>query len=206
MAPRSYDSSLRQQKQAELAQRIAAAAAALHAQKGALGTSYADIAAAAGVSLPTVYAHYPTQSDLLAGCTRHVAALAPPLPVQDLLAAPDLPAAIDLLVTTFVARHVHFEPWQAWRENRVIPFLAELSAQARGESTALVTRMLRRHLGNGSHRDTAAAWETILSFDHWHRLARAHGLSRPAVHRAMAASLAALAASATTKSPARKPR
>ena len=66
MTTRTYDSRLRRQRQAELERRIAAAAATLHAQKGVRGTSYADIAAQANVSLPTVYARFPTQEALLA--------------------------------------------------------------------------------------------------------------------------------------------
>ena len=194
MRTRPYNSELRQRKQAELKLRIAAAAAALHAEKGATATSYADIAAHAGVSLPTVYAHFPTQRELLEGCTGHVAAGAPALPVDELLAAGDLSTAIELLVDALEQRHLYFEPWLAWREDRVIPFLAELSGHVRDEIAALITRILRRHLGPGDHREVVAGWEAALSFDHWHRLARGHRLSRPAVRRLIIRSLHALAA------------
>jgi len=179
MATRPYDSALRLRKQAELKARIVGVAAALHAQKGATDTSYADIAAHAGVSLPTVYAHFPTQRDLLAGCTAHVGARAPALPVEQLLAAPDLRAAAEMLAAAVDARHHHFEPWLAWREDRVIPFLAELSGARRDQFAALIARVLRRHLRPGDHRDAVAAWESTLSFDFWHRLTRGHRLSRP---------------------------
>ena len=179
MATRPYDSALRLRKQAELKARIVGVAAALHAQKGATDTSYADIAAQAGVSLPTVYAHFPTQRDLLAGCTAHVGARAPALPVEQLLAAPDLRAAAEMLAAAVDARHHHFEPWLAWREDRVIPFLAELSGARRDQFAALIARVLRRHLRPGDHRDAVAAWESTLSFDFWHRLTRGHRLSRP---------------------------
>lgn len=192
MVPRAYNSDLRLRKQAELRQRIAAAAATLHAQRGALATSYADIAAAAGVSVPTVYAHFPDQRALLEGCTGHVAALAPPLPVDEILAAPDLTRALAMLVPAVARRHAHFEPWAAWREDRVIDFLAELSAARRQQSSALLTRLFARHLGKGDHRELVAACETVLSFDFWHRLARGHGLSEPAVARVLDATLRAL--------------
>ena len=179
MATRPYDSALRLRKQAELKTRIVGAAAALHAKQGATDTSYADIAAQAGVSLPTVYAHFPTQRDLLAGCTAHVGARAPALPVEQLLAAPDLRAAAEMLAAAVDARHHHFEPWLAWREDRVIPFLAELSGARRDQFAALIACVLRRHLRPGDHRDAVAAWESTLSFDFWHRLTRGHRLSRP---------------------------
>src|SRR5574340_1224790 len=97
MATRTYNAESRRRKQAELKARIAAAAAELHAAKGGSATSYADIAKHAGVSLPTVYSHFPTRHELFQGCTAHVAGKAPALPVETILAAPDLPAAADLL-------------------------------------------------------------------------------------------------------------
>jgi AcrR family transcriptional regulator len=181
---RSYNSENRLRKQAELRARIAAAAAALHARKGALATSYADIAAEARVSLPTVYAHFPTMDDLLTGCTRHVAGRAPTLPVAEILGAPKLEEAAERLVDAMEQQHLHFEPWLSWRENRVIPFLADLAGRVRDERAALIARVLRRHCGPGNHREAVAAWETALSFDAWHRLARGHRLSRPAARRA----------------------
>jgi AcrR family transcriptional regulator len=193
MPARRYNSELRLRRQAELSARIAAAAARLHAAKGATTTSYADIAAKAGVSLPTVYAHFPTERELLQGCTAHVAAKAPSLPADEVLGAADLADAARILIDAIEQRHRHFEPWLAWREDRLIPFLAELSDSTRTELAALITRVMKRYLGPGQHREAIAAWESILSFDFWHRLARGHRLSRPAVRRVMLRSLQALA-------------
>jgi AcrR family transcriptional regulator len=193
MTTRPYDSALRQRKQAELKARIVDAAVALHARKGATDTSYADIAAHAGVSLPTVYAHFPTQRDLLAGCTGHVGARAPALPTAEILAAPDLPAAAEMLAAAMDALHHHFEPWLAWREDRVIAFLAELSGARRDQLAAMIARVLRQHLGPGDHREAVAAWESTLSFDFWHRLTRGHRLSRSRVRRIVVRSLLAIA-------------
>jgi AcrR family transcriptional regulator len=208
LAPRAYNLELRLRKQSELKARIAAAAADLHARKGASATSYADIASAAKVSVPTVYAHFPNQRELLQGCTRHLADQAPLLPVETILAATDLQAAAELLTDAMEQRHVHFEPWLAWREDRVIPFLAELSGHVRHELAALIAQVLKRHLGPGEHREVVAAWESMLSFDFWHRLARAHRLSRPVVRRVIVHGLQAIAAaqdaSHTKPNPRRK--
>lgn len=193
MATRAYDSTFRLRKQAERKARIAAATAALHAKKGVNGTSYAEIAAEAGVSLPTVYAHFPTQRELLQGCIGHVAAQTPALPVDSVLTAPDLPAAGLLLADALEQQHLHFEPWLAWREDRVIPFLAEFSGAARDDLATLIARVLKRHLGPGEHREVVAGWESVLSFDFWYRLARGHRLSRPAVRRVIVQSLRAIA-------------
>jgi len=206
MATRTYNSETRLRIQAERKARIASAAAALHALKGASATSYAEIAAEAKVSLPTVYAHFPTQRELLQGCTAHVAAAAPPLPVDKVLAATNLTAAAELLTDAVLQRHLHFEPWLAWREDRAIPFLAEMSAGVRDEMAALIAEALERHLGPGEHREVVAGWESTLSFDFWHRLARGHRLSRPAVRRVIVQCLRAIAGSPRTGEPRPTPR
>ena len=193
MATRSYDSEFRRRQQADRKVRIAAATAALHSKKGANNTTYAEIAAEAGVSLPTVYAHFPTQRELLEGCTGHVAAKAPPLPVDKILAAPTLSAAAGGLADALSEQHLHFEPWLSWREDRVIPFLAEMSAATREQLAGLIARVLKHHLGPGDLREAVAGWESVLAFDFWHRLRRGHHLSRPAVRRVIVQSLLAIA-------------
>jgi AcrR family transcriptional regulator len=200
MTARTYDSRLRRQRQAELQRRIAAAAATLHAQKGVRGTSYADIAAQANVSLPTVYARFPTQRALLEGCTAHVGATAPALPVDRLLASPDLRTAADALTDAIVQKHLHFEPWFAWREDRVIPFLADMRKREREALAALIGKLFERHLGTAAtRRDVIAGWESLLSFDFWHRLARGHDLPHAAVKRLIVDALLAMAAQPATK-------
>jgi AcrR family transcriptional regulator len=200
MATRPYDSTLRLRKQAELKARIAAAAVALHAEQGANATSYADIAARAGVSLPTVHAHFPTERELLEGCTGHVAARAPAMPVADIAEAPDLASAAGMLADAIERLHLHYEPWLKWREDRVFPFLAELGERRREMLVGLISRVLKRHLGPGEHREAVACWESALSFDFWHRLARAHRLPRSAVRRVVLSCLMSVA----TPTPRRK--
>ena len=58
---------------------------------------------------------------------------------------------------------------------------------------ALLARVLRHHLGPGDHREAVAGWESTLSFDYWHRLARGHRLARPRVRRIVVRSLLAIA-------------
>jgi AcrR family transcriptional regulator len=190
---RPYDNTTRRRRQAALKERIAAATAGLHAKKGVVGTRYADVARAAGVSLPTVYKHFPTLDVLLQGCTGHVVAQAPPLPVAKVLAADDLATAARLLVAAMERQHLHFEPWLAWREDRVIPFLAGMSEAIRRDRAALVAELLKAHGVRGGLRETVAAWESLLSFDLWHRLVREHGLSRRAAHAVLIRCLLAAA-------------
>ena len=185
MKTRAYNIETRRKQQDELKARIVAATVELHAAKGGIATSYADIAKHAGVSLPTVYKHFPTQHELLQGCTSHVITKAPPFPADKILAAPNLPAAAELLVAAMEQQHLHFEPWFAWREDRVLPFLAELSEGFREMQATFLEKLLSQHLGKKVRREMVATWESVLSFDLWHRLVRSHGVPRPAARRVL---------------------
>lgn len=207
---RRYDNETRRRKRAELTRRIAAATAELHATLGPADTSYADIARQAGVSLPTVYSHFPSENELFRGCTAHVAENAPALPVDDILNAGNLPAAIERLVVEMEKQHRHYEPWMAWRMDGYVDFLVAMSAQIRRQQTDLVGTIMKRFLDSGTDRATIAGCETLLSFDSWHRLVRGHGLSFSAARQVMTLGILCLAESsnrsATTPSHRRKTR
>jgi len=196
---RRYDNETRRQKRAELNRRIAAATAELHATLGPADTSYADIARQAGVSLPTVYSHFPNEDELYLGCTTHVAGRAPALPVDDILNAGDLSAAIEKLVVAMEKQHRHYEPWLAWRMDGYIGFLAELSAKIRRQQAELIGNILDRFLGPGAGKPTIAGCETYLSFDCWHRLVRGHGLSFRAARQVMTSGILSLAESSNQR-------
>jgi AcrR family transcriptional regulator len=145
MASRAYNNETRQQQQAELNDRLAQAAVRLHAQRGALATSYADIAQEAGVSLPTVYKHFPALDDLLRASTSHVGARAPALPVDEILAAPTLAQAAEILVEAMDCINAYFEPWLVWKERARIAVLEEMAAGRRKAFVLLCTGLLERH-------------------------------------------------------------
>ncbi|HZN46802.1 MAG TPA: TetR/AcrR family transcriptional regulator [Ramlibacter sp.] len=209
MAPRAYNNENRLQQQAELKARIAEAAAALHKTQGALATSYAQVAQQAGVSVPTVYKHFPTLDTLIQACTAHVASQAPAFPAEAILQAPELSSAVDALVAATDAMHAHFQPWLVWREQQRIPALAAMLAQEREQMLKLCESLLARHLGAGDHRSTASWWEALLAFDLRQRVLGEHRQSRPAYRRTLASLLLAVTgpqrASETTPRPKRKP-
>ena len=206
MAKRKYNLESRHRKQTELKERIAAATAELHASRGATATSYADIASQAGVSLPTVHSHFPSQNELFQGCTGHVAGRSPTLPVDKILAATELSVAIDLLVAAMEQQHLYFEPWLAWREDRVIPFLSEMSDNIRQQQAELVKRLLEHHLGPAQRREMIGACESLLCFDFWYRLVRGHGLSPASARRSIIQCLLAIIGPSPASSPVSRPR
>lgn len=205
MATRAYNSQTRQQLQSELKQRIVEAAAQLHAAKGGLGTSYADIAQAAGVSLPTVYKHFPQLETLFQSCTAHVTQSAPALPVESILAAPDLASASQRLVEAMDQLNAYFEPWLVWRDHGRNAFLAQLAAERRRQLTDLCTAILARHVQNEDGADRAALWESLLHFELWHRLVRGHELARAEVRRTLHQLLLAVAGPLPAAPPTLRP-
>ena len=69
----------------ETRRRLVDATFALHVEQGISATTMTDIAARAGVSVGTVYHHFPTYPDAVAACARHVDE-SQPLPAADIFA------------------------------------------------------------------------------------------------------------------------
>ena len=75
---RTYELKRRAEQQEETRQRIVDAAVELHTTLGPARTSVAAIAERAGVTRPTVYAHFPDARALFRACSGHVRATVPP--------------------------------------------------------------------------------------------------------------------------------
>src|SRR5256885_10189304 len=86
---RKYELKARAESQQRTRERIAAAAAELHAEVGVAKTTVADIARRAGVQRLTVYNHFPDLEALLPACTAHWMAASPPPDLGDALALTD---------------------------------------------------------------------------------------------------------------------
>jgi AcrR family transcriptional regulator len=78
---RTYELKRRAERQQETRQRIVEAAVELHTTLGPARTTVKAIADRAGVTRPTVYAHFPDARSLFQACSGHVrATVAPPDP------------------------------------------------------------------------------------------------------------------------------
>src|SRR5690242_9322754 len=75
---RTYELKRRAERQRETRRRIVAAAVDLHTSLGPSRTTVQAIAEKAGVTRPTVYAHFPDARALFEACSGHVRATAPP--------------------------------------------------------------------------------------------------------------------------------
>lgn len=81
MAPRRYRMANRLAAIDETRRRIVEATVALHEEKGVIATGWDEIARRAGLSVATVYRHFPSVNELVPACGERVRALAnPPTP------------------------------------------------------------------------------------------------------------------------------
>src|SRR5947208_9805902 len=77
-SPRTYELKRRAERQEETRRRIVDAAVELHTTLGPSRTTVQAIAEKAGVTRPTVYAHFPDARSLFEACSGHVCATVPP--------------------------------------------------------------------------------------------------------------------------------
>ncbi|MFP5333593.1 MAG: TetR/AcrR family transcriptional regulator [Acidimicrobiia bacterium] len=75
---REYRQTTRAERAAETRRRIVAAAVELHRSLGPAATSLSAVAREAGVSRPTLYAHFPDEASLFQACTMHWLSQDPP--------------------------------------------------------------------------------------------------------------------------------
>lgn len=191
MAPRRYDAPKRAQMQETTRLRILDATAALHAEKGAIATSYADIAERADVAVPTVYKHFPDRAALLQGCTAHAAREAPPVGAEIFAAHAQPLDRFAALVRAIYARHAYMEPWLQWAEHRVDPVLSAIVAPMEREVAELIGSALSAG-GRRPGKPALALAAALCAYPAWETMVRQQGLSSREAARATVASVAAL--------------
>ena len=150
---RIYTMGRRAETAAETRQRLVEATAALHAERGISATSLRDVAERAGVSVGTVYHHFPTYLDAIRACGAHTMETSP-LPPESIFDGVD---AVEERVTVFVHELC------AWYERH--PWLERVRAERSlyppvEEGTALVERGIEQ-LARLAARCTADEARTI---------------------------------------------
>jgi AcrR family transcriptional regulator len=127
---RTYELRRRAERQQETRERIVEAAVELHTTVGPARTSVAAIAERAGVTRPTVYAHFPDAEALFRACSGHVRETVPP---PDPAAWRSIEDPGERLETALHALYGYYERLEPLLENiqrdaAVLPILRELSA------------------------------------------------------------------------------
>jgi AcrR family transcriptional regulator len=127
---RTYELKRRAERQQETRQRIVEAAVELHTTLGPSRTTVQAIAERAGVTRPTVYAHFADARSLLEACSGHVRATVPP---PDPTAWRSISDPGERLETALRDLHGYYERLEPLLENvqrdaAVMPIVAEMNA------------------------------------------------------------------------------
>ncbi|MBF9033588.1 TetR family transcriptional regulator [Rhodobacterales bacterium HKCCE2091] len=169
---REYRKAKRAEDQRETRERILRATMELHVAQGVATTSYADVAARAGVGAATVYRHFPTADSLVEACgARFLDAIGPPRAADaDALfdGARDVTERLARLAEALDAFHARAEGplWCAVRDADRVPQLADFLETVRAEVTGFTAAALGVDPGSETARTAAA----ILDFEVWRRL------------------------------------
>lgn len=145
---------------------------ALHAEQGVLRTSWEDVADRAGVSVVTVYRHFPTLAELVPACARSVFDLIQPLTVEEAAAQFGLlegaGARFEHLVRESCRCYAKGEGWlhAAYRERDFVPELASALEVIESSLRALVEAAAGRRLG----RVDRAVLFSLCNFPFWKSL------------------------------------
>jgi AcrR family transcriptional regulator len=193
MAPRHYNLGRRAEAREETRQKIVDATVALHARQGSSATTYAEIAKAADVAVPTVYNHFPTRADLLAGCTSHVMAGAP-VPDEDPFArANTFRERLRIAATSLFTMYEYLDPWLSWtvREIAQVPELQPLEEQRRELREAIIRQALEPRFGKRVPSALLATASALFDFPAWLTIAAHTGKENAA--RVASEALAAVA-------------
>ena len=164
----------------ETRRRIVSATADLHREHGILGTSHAMIAERADVSVPTVYNHFRTRSELVQACGAHIAASAPAMNPGFPGKQRGLRAMLAATVAAIGGDHAYRAPWlvHILHEAEKVPELKASFTRQAEHRRHLLQQALRPFLRTSLPDDLLILGEALLNFSTWKTLTIDRGLSR----------------------------
>jgi AcrR family transcriptional regulator len=127
---RTYELKRRAERQQETRRRIVEAAVELHTMLGPSRTTVAAIAERAGVTRPTVYAHFPDVRSLLQACSGHVRETVPPPDPTSWRSISDPGERLETALRDLYGYYERLEPLleNVQRDAAVMPIVAEMNA------------------------------------------------------------------------------
>jgi AcrR family transcriptional regulator len=127
---RTYELKQRAKRQQETRRRIVEAAVELHTMLGPSQTTVTAIAERAGVTRPTVYAHFPDARSLLQACSGHVRATVPPPDPTAWRSISDPGERLEAALRELYGYYERLEPLleNVQRDAAVMPIVAEMNA------------------------------------------------------------------------------
>lgn len=172
MKRRPYNRALREAAAEVTRRRIVEAAVALHAERGPSATSHALLARRAGVSVPTVYKHFPTPDDIIPDCTGHVLERSPVRLDEALLdGIRDVPSRLRTLAGALYRLHEYLAPWMRWPADlATFPTLEDVHHRMRERRRKLVLEALRPGFRKAPPDGLVDLVDTLLDFPSWRGL------------------------------------
>ena len=127
---RTYELKRRAERQQETRRRIVEAAVELHTTLGPARTTVQAIAERAGVTRPTVYAHFPDLRSLLQACSGHVRDAIPPPDPTSWRSISDPGERLETALRDLYGYYARLEPLleNVQRDAAVMPIVAEMNA------------------------------------------------------------------------------
>jgi AcrR family transcriptional regulator len=175
---RTYELKQRAERQQETRRRIVEAAIELHTTLGPSRTTVQAIAERAGVTRPTVYAHFPDARSLLQACSGRVRATAPPPDPTAWRSISDPGARLEEALRDLYAYYERLEPLleNVQRDAAVMPLVAEMNAYRVRNLEEMRDLLLERWPTRGGARARLRrAIAHALEFRTWQSLVRRQG-------------------------------
>jgi AcrR family transcriptional regulator len=175
---RTYELKRRAERQEETRQRIVEAAVELHTALGPSRTTVQAIAEKAGVTRPTVYAHFPDARSLLEACSGHVRATVPPPDPTRWRSISDPSERLETALRELYGYYERLEPLleNVQRDAAVMPLVAEMNAYRVRYLEEIRDLLLQAWLTRGGARERLRrAIGHQLEFRTWQSLVRRQG-------------------------------
>jgi AcrR family transcriptional regulator len=183
---RTYEMKRRAERQEETRQRIVAAAVELHSTLGPSRTTVQAIAERAGVTRPTVYAHFPDSRSLFEACSGHVRETVPPPDPTGWAQIPDPGARLSAALSDVYGYYERIEQLldNVERDAPLMPVVAEIKTYRVLYLEQVAGLLTSAWPARGqARRRVRPAIGHALEFTTWRSLARDQGCTtREAVH------------------------
>jgi AcrR family transcriptional regulator len=177
-ASRTYELKRRAERQEETRRRIVTAAVELHTTLGPSRTTVQAIAEKAGVTRPTVYAHFPDARSLLEACSGHVRATIPPPDPTPWHSIADPSGRLETALRELYRYYERLEPLleNVQRDAAVMPLVSEMNAY-RVRYLAEIRDLLLQGWGTrgGARARVRRVIGHALEFRTWQSLVRRQG-------------------------------
>jgi AcrR family transcriptional regulator len=186
--PRTYELKQRAERQRETRRRIVDAAIELHTTVGPARTTVSAIAERAGVTRPTVYAHFPDDRSLLEACSGHVRETVPPPDPTEWRSISDPRERLETALRDLYGYYERLEPLleNVQRDAALMPIVAEMNAYRVRYLEQIRELLLEDWPARGVARARARrAIGHALEFRTWQSLVRGQGCSTREAARLM---------------------